>query len=84
LWKQGKELSKKILWQKKFWSNKTRTDTIPGIRADSYLPQTPNNMATVADLYDVPNVEKSIVNDAITAFSKKDTNIIFLNNNTNT
>ena len=83
LWKQGKELSKKALWQKKFWSNKTRTDQIPGIRPDTSLPQSPNNILTVADLYDVPNMEKSIINDAITNFSKNDTNIIFLNNNTN-
>ena len=84
LWQQGKELSKKALWQKKFWSNKTRTDQIPGIRLDAYLPQPPNNVLTVADLYDVPNVEKSTMNDAINAFSKNDTNLIFLNNNTNT
>jgi len=84
LWKQEKELSKKALWQKKFWSNKTRTCKVPNIKSDAYLPQTPNKTLTVNDLYDVPNVEKSIMNDAITTFSKNDTNIIFLNNNTNT
>jgi len=84
LWKQGKKLSKKALWQKKFWSNKTRTCKVPNIKSDAYLPQTPNKTLTVNDLYDVPNVEKSIMNDAITTFSKNDTNIIFLNNNTNT
>jgi len=84
IWKQGKEISKKALWQKKFWSNKTRTDQVPGTRPDAYLPQSSNNILTVADLYDVPNVEKFTVNDVITAFSKNDTNLIFLNNNKNT
>jgi len=84
LWKQGKKVSKKALWQKNFWSNKTRTDTIEGIRSDAYLPKSVDNILGLHDLYDVPTEEKSIVNEAITAFSKNDTNIIFLNNNTNT
>ena len=37
-----------------------------------------------ANFDDVPNVEKFTVNDAITAFSKNDTNLIFLNNNLKT
>jgi len=77
------KINKKALWQKKFWSNKTRTDQLSGIRPDTSLPQSPNNMLTVADLYDVPNMEKFTINDAITNFSKNDTNLIFLNNNTN-
>ena len=50
----------------------------------AYLPESPDNILTVADLYDVPNMEKSTMNDAITDFSKNDTNLIFLNNDTNT
>ena len=68
---------------KKFWSNTSRTSEVLNIKSDAFLPKSVNNILTVADFYDVPDVEKSIVNDAITTFSKNDTNLIFLNNNTN-
>jgi hypothetical protein len=80
---QGRNIGKKALWQKKFWSNKTRTDQIPGIRPDAYLPQSINNTLTVMDCFDVPTFEKSTIQEGFNSGSKNDTNSIFLNNLTN-
>lgn len=83
LWQQGKNLTKRTRWQKRFWSNKTKTDKLPGIRPDAYLPKSEDNILGLHDLYDVPTEEKSIINDAIIHYSKNDSNTILLNNETN-
>jgi len=83
LWEQGKEIAKKTRWQKRYWSNKTKTDQLPLIRPDAYLPKSVDNILGLHDLYDVPTEEKSIMNDAIINYSRNDTNTIILNNETN-
>lgn len=51
LWKQGKLLTKKALWQKTFWSNKTKVNQIiENIRPDAYLPESLNNVLGIYDL----------------------------------
>lgn len=83
--KQAKKYVNRVNYQKDFWSNKAKVnEKIPHIRPDAYLPESPNNVLGLYDLWDVGTPEKSTVNNAITAFSGNDTNLIFLNNITNT
>ena len=58
IWKQGKKIGKKSVWQKKFWSNTSRTSQIPNLNVSAYLPQSVNSTLTVVDCYDVPDFEK--------------------------
>jgi len=83
--KQAKKFVERIKYQKDFWSNKTKVnEVIPHIRPDAYLPKSPDNVLALYDLWDVGTPEKSTVSDAITAFSGNDTNLVILNNDTNT
>ena len=84
IWKQGKKIGKKSVWQKRFWSNTSRTSEVPNLNSDAYLPESVNNTLTVVDCYDVPNFEKQTMNNAINFGAKNDTNLIILNNRTNT
>jgi hypothetical protein len=84
IWKQGKNIGKKSVWQKKFWSNTSRTSQqVPNLNSDAYLPKSVNSTLTVVDCYDVPNFEKQTMNSAINFGAKNDTNLIILNNRTN-
>ena len=83
IWKQGKKIGKKSVWQKRFWSNTSRTSEVPNLNSDAYLPESVNNTLTVVDCYDVPNFEKQTMNNAINFRAKNDTNLIILNNRTN-
>ena len=83
--KQAKKFVDRVNYQKDFWSNETAVkEKIPHINPDADLPKSPDNVLALYDLWDVGTPEKSIVNNAITAFSGNDTNLIFLNNITNT
>ena len=83
--KQAKKYVNRVNYQKNFWSDKIAVkEKIPHINPDAYLPESPNNVLGLYDLWDVGTPEKSIVSNAITGFSGNDTNIIFLNNITNT
>jgi hypothetical protein len=79
IWKQGK----KSVWQKKFWSNTSRTSQVPNLNSDAYLPKSVNNTLTVVDCYDVANFEKQTMDSAISFGAKNDTNLIILNNRRN-
>ena len=83
IWKQGKKIGKKSVWQKKFWSNTSRTSPVPNLNSDAYLPKSINSTLTVVDCYDVSNFEKQTMNSAINFGAKNDTNLIILNNRTN-
>lgn len=83
IWKQSKKIGKKSVWQKKFWSNTSRTSEVPNIKSDAYLPKSVNNTLTVVDCYDVPNFEKYIMSSAISFGAKNDRNLIIMNNVTN-
>jgi len=83
--KQAKKYVNRVNYQKNFWSDETAVkEKIPHINPDADLPKSPDNLLALYDLWDVGTPEKSIVNNAITAFSGNDTNLIFLNNITNT
>lgn len=83
IWKQGRSIGKKSVWQKNFWSNTTRTIEVPNIKPDADLPESVNNILTVVDVFDVPTSEKERMGSAINSGAKNDTNLIILNNNTN-
>ena len=83
--KQARKFVNRIQYQKNFWSNKTRVnEKITDIRSDAYLPESPNNVLGLYDLWDVGTPEKSIVSNAITAFSRNDRNTVILNKDINT
>ena len=83
--KQAKKYVERIKYQKIFWSNKTKVNpVIPHIKPDANLPKSPDNVLALYDLWDVGTPEKSTVSNTITSFSGNDTNLIFLNNITNT
>ncbi len=83
--KRAKKYVARVNYQKNFWSDETAVnEKIPYINPDADLPKSPENVLALYDLWDVGTLEKSIVNNASTAFSGNDTNLIFLNNNTNT
>jgi hypothetical protein len=83
--KQAKKFVNRIEYQKNFWSNKAKVnEIIPHIRPDAYLPESPNNVLGLYDLWDVGTSEKSTVSNTITAFSGNDSNIVILNKDINT
>ena len=83
--KQGKKFVDRINYQKYFWSDQTKvSEVIPHIRPDADLPESPDNVLALYDLWDVGTSEKSTVRNAITAFSGKDTNLVILNKDINT
>lgn len=58
--KQAKKFVKRMEYQKNFWSNKAKVnEIIPHIRPDAYLPESPNNVLGLYDLWDVGTPEKS-------------------------
>ena len=84
LLKQAKKYVNRVKYQKKFWSDETAVkEKIPHINPEN-LTKSPDNVLGLYDLWDVGTPEKSTVSNAITALSGNDTNIIFLNNITNT
>ena len=83
--KQAKKYVNRVNYQKNFWSDETAVKKkIPHINPDADLPKSRDNVLGLYDLWDVGTLEKSTVSNAITALSGNDTNIIFLNNITNT
>ena len=83
--KQAKKFVNRMEYQKDFWSNKAKVnEIIPHIRPDAYLPESPNNVLGLYDLWDVGTSEKSTVSNTITAFSGNDSNIVILNKDINT
>lgn len=83
--KQAKKFVTRMEYQKNFWSNKAKVnEKIPHIRPDAYLPESPNNVLGLYDLWDVGTPEKSTVSSAITGFSGDDSNIVILNKDINT
>jgi hypothetical protein len=81
--KQGKKIGAKIIYQKNFWSDKTKTSQLESLNPNAPLPESPDNMLGLIDNFDVPVSEKSLMEGAIINASKNDTNLIFINNNTN-
>jgi hypothetical protein len=83
--KQAKKYVNRVNYQKNFWSDETAVKgKIPHINPDADLPKSPDNVLGLYDLWDVGTPEKFTVSNAITALSGNNTNLIFLNNITNT
>ncbi len=83
--KQATKHVDRVNYQRNFWSDETRVkEKIPHYNPDANFPQSPDNVLAVYDLWDVGTPEKPIMNNAITDLSGNDTNLIFLNNITNT
>lgn len=83
--KQAKKYVNRVNYQKNFWSDQTAVKgKIQHINPYADLPKSPGNVLGLYDLWDVGTPEKPTVSNAITAFSGNDTNLIFLNNITNT
>lgn len=55
----------------------------PNLKDDAYLPETTNNILTIADYYDVPTFKKPIVQEGFHSHENSDSNYLFLNNLTN-
>ena len=84
---QARNAVRRTDFQKRFWSNQTEvsvSERIPNLKPDANLPESPNNVLGIYDLWDVGTPEKPIVSDAIMRFSKNDTNIVILNKDRNT
>ena len=79
--KQGKKIGQKIIYQKNYWSNSTKTSELENLNPTASLPESPNNVLGVVDNLDVPPSEKACMEGSILKWSKNNTNIIFLNNN---
>ena len=81
--KQGKKIGVKLLYQKNFWSDKTKTSQLENLNSNAPLPQSADNIFGLVDNFDLPVVEKLLMEKSISHTSKNDTNLIFINNNTN-
>ena len=65
LFKQGKDIGSKILYQQDFWSNVEKTSQIENLNKNSLIPQSPDNMLGIVDTYDVPDFEKSFIVESV-------------------
>ena len=78
--KQAKKIAKKITYQTNLWTNDNST------AAGQITPvpnQDPKKILVVTDLFDVPNPEKAVMQQAITSHLTGQENTIFINNITN-
>lgn len=81
IYKQGKKIGAKIVYQQNYWSNTTKTSELENLNPTASLPQSPNNVLGAVDNFDVPSSEKAFMEGSILKGSQNNTNIIFLNNN---
>jgi hypothetical protein len=78
--KQGRDIGKKIIYQQKYWSDKTLTSQLEGLRPEASLPHFPNNTFGLVDFFDVPPSEIPVMEANIVKGSKNNTNVVFINN----
>ena len=71
--KQGKKIGAKLVYQKIFWSNKTKTSQLKNLNPN----ESRDNILGLVDNFD------ALMEGAIIHGSKNDTNLIFINNNRN-
>lgn len=75
----GRTLGKKSRWQKNFWSNPEKYSTLPNVNLESNFPESPQNILTVVDLYDVPSSDYSNFNEGFKSGTQSDPNIFRIN-----
>lgn len=79
--KQGKRIGNKIVNQKTYWSDPTRRGKLKGLSPTASFPESPDNVLTNVDLFDVPTFEKAAMQSSIVnATSANPNNVLFLNN----
>lgn len=81
--RQGKKIGAKLIYQKNFWSDESKTSKLVNLDANAPLPKSPDNVLGLVDSYDVPLLEKPIMEETILNGSKNDPNLVFINNNRN-
>ena len=68
IYKQGKKIGAKIVYQQNYWSNSTKTSELENLNPTASLPQSPNNILGAVDNFDVPSIEKAFFENC--TFSK--------------
>jgi len=66
-----------------FARNKIKTSLLKNLKPDATLPESPNKVLGLIDMFDVPVSKKQLMQEAILNNSKTETKIIFINNETN-
>ena len=77
--KAGRSLGKKSRWQKKFWSNPEKYATLPNVDLEATFPESPQNILTVVDLYDVLSSDYSKFNEGFTSGTQSDPYVFRIN-----
>lgn len=68
-------MGQKIVSQKNYWSDKNKTDGLERLNPNVPLPESPGNILTAVDCFDLPVTEKAPMESAVTLGAKNDTNI---------
>ena len=75
----GRALGQKSRWQKNFWSNPERYSTLPNVNLEADFPESPQNILTLVDLYDVPSSDYPKFNEGFTSGSQSDPYVFQIN-----
>ena len=81
--KQGEKIGDKISKQQIKWSNSTFVENLNHVNRSETFPQSPANVLGVVDSFDVPESEKSIVQESILNNSTNTSSVLFFNDETN-
>ena len=77
---QGKKCGNRIVFQRNFWSNTTKTSKYQNLNPNAPLPLSPDNVLGVIDTFDVPlKVEKLGIQASAIKAANSTKNIIFIN-----
>ena len=79
VYRQGKEIGRKVIRQQHLWSNSTQRSKLGNLNLNASFPQSPINVLGVVDNFDVPINEKPMMEGGIMFGSRNNTNLIFLN-----
>lgn len=81
--KQGKGIARRIELQKKFWTNDTLINGLKNLDKNAPLPQSKDNILTLVDNFDVPDLKKAEMKSSIINNLKNNTNIEYINDDKN-
>lgn len=77
----ARNMGKRLRWQKKYWTNSTKYSTLENIDLNAEFPQSPANILSVVDLYDVPVSDHETFHEGFNSGTQNEQNVIFLNPN---
>lgn len=63
--KQGKKIGDKLEYQRNYWSNPDKTNTIKNLNPDAWLPESADKVLGVIDNFYVPPNEKAFMEASI-------------------